>query len=194
MKRNTKHCFSPERGFSLVELLVVVAVMMALSAIAVPSFMQSIRIYRLNFAATSLQNMVEVTRFSAIRRNTQISLRQTTSNGRTLFYVDLNGTGAYTNTDPTYILPADMQLAPTGAPAASTTNLANAQALSSSGCIGFDSSGVVNYATCGSGTPVVWFVSIGLTSSSTSYRAITVSPMGQAKSWIAPSGGPWNAM
>jgi prepilin-type N-terminal cleavage/methylation domain-containing protein len=194
MKRNSKHCFSTERGFSLVELVVVLGMMLTLSAIAVPSVMQSIGIYRLNVAATSLQNMVEVTRFSAIRRNTQISLRQTTLNGQNLFYVDLNGTGIYANTDPSYLLPLDMQIAPAGAPVASTTNLANTQALSSSGCIGFDSRGIVNYSTCGSGAPVVWFVSIGLSSSTTGYRAVTVSPMGQAKSWTAQSGGIWNTM
>jgi prepilin-type N-terminal cleavage/methylation domain-containing protein len=194
MKKNSKHYFSTERGFSLVELVVVVAMMLTLSAIAVPSVMQSIGVYRLNVAATSLQNIAEVTRFSAIRRNTQINLRQTTLNGQKLFYVDLNGTGSYTNTDPSYLLPLDMQIAPPGAPAASATQLANTQALSSSGCIGFDSRGIVNYSTCGSGTPVVWFVSIGLSSSNTGYRAVTVSPMGQAKSWTAPSGGIWSTM
>jgi prepilin-type N-terminal cleavage/methylation domain-containing protein len=194
MEKSSKHSFSTERGFSLVELIVVVAMVLTLSAIAVPSVMQSIGIYRLNVAATSLQNLVEVTRFSAIRRNTQISFRQTTLNGQNLFYVDLNGTGIYANTDPSYLLPLDMQIAPAGAPAASATNLANTQGLGSSGCIGFDSRGVVNYSTCGSGTPVVWFMSIGLSSSTTGYRAVTVSPMGQAKSWTASSNSIWNTM
>jgi hypothetical protein len=110
--------------------------------------------------------------------------------GQNLFYVDLLGTGNYVNTDPTYFLPSDMQLAP----AASTTQLANIQALGVNGCVGFDSRGTVTYATCGAGAPVVWFISIGITGANSGYRAITITPMGQAKAWTASPGGIWNTM
>jgi prepilin-type N-terminal cleavage/methylation domain-containing protein len=194
MKRMPKTRIQTQRGFSLLEILVVVSIMLLMSAIAVPKVMQSIQAYRLNVAATSLQNIIEVTRFNAVRRNTQIMLRQTTLSGRTMFYVDLAGTGNYVNTDPGYLLPEDMQLAPAAAPAASTTGLTSTSALGTTGCIGFDHRGIVNYATCGAGTPVVWFISVGQSNPSSGFRAVTVTTMGQAKAWTAASGGSWNTM
>jgi len=183
-----------QRGFSVVELSIAVAIMLVLLAMAVPSVLQSIHIFRLNSAATSLQNIMEITRFSAVRKNTEIALRQTTLNGQQLFYVDLNGTGAYANTDPSYLLPLDIEWNPAGAPAASTTNLASTQALASGDCIAFDARGVVSYATCGAGTQVVWFMSVGLLNNNDGYRAVTVTPMGQAKAWTASSAGSWGTM
>jgi prepilin-type N-terminal cleavage/methylation domain-containing protein len=183
-----------EHGFSMVELVIALAIMLLLSAIAVPSIVRSIAIYRLNVAATSLQNIVEVARFNAIRRNTQVNLRRTTQAGLELFYVDLQGTSNYVVSDPSYILPADMQVAPAGAPASASTLLPNTQALGANGCIGFDSRGTINYATCGAGAPVVWFISISLTVPNSSFRAVTVTPMGQAKAWTASGGQTWDTM
>jgi prepilin-type N-terminal cleavage/methylation domain-containing protein len=194
MKRTQTGRLRTSHGFSIVELATVVAIMLLLSAIALPSVIQSARTYRLNAAATNLQNIIEVARFSAIHKNTQINLRRTTLGGQQLLYVDLAGNSTYTATDPGFLLPADMEFGPAGAPAASTTLLANTQALGANGCIGFDSRGTVTYSTCGAGVPVVWFISIGLTGFNSSYRAVTVTPMAQAKAWTAPSGGNWNTM
>jgi len=176
----------------MVELVVVLGVMLVLSAIGLPKLVTSMSVYKVNVAASSLQNLIEVTRFNAVRRNTTISLRQTLVNGQAAFYVDLAG-GAYVNTDPVYIVPTTVQLAPAGAPAAGTTGLANTAALGA-GCISFNSRGVVDYTTCGAGVQSVWFISLGLTNNNGGFRAITVTPMGQAKSWTAPTGGTWSTM
>jgi type IV fimbrial biogenesis protein FimT len=189
---------SRQEGFSLLELVVVMAVMLVLSAVAIPSITQSMRQYRLNVATTNLQNLVEVARYSAIRRNTEVDLRQTTVSGQTVFFVDLAGTptapAALVTTDPQFYVPQGITIAPTGAPA-STTALANTQALGA-GCIGFNSRGVVTYTNCGTATPgVVWFLSIGLPTSVAGYRAITVTAMGQTKAWTAAYGSSaWNNM
>jgi prepilin-type N-terminal cleavage/methylation domain-containing protein len=193
MKTMQKDRHSTQRGFSLVELVVVMGLMLVLSAIAVPSVLSSISAYRLNDAATSMQNIVEVARLNAIRRNTEIDLRQAVINGQTVFYVDLQKNLAYVNTDPAYFVPLNVQLAPGGAPAAGTTGLANTAALGG-GCIGFNSRGTVTYATCGAGVQSVWFLSMQLTNGTAGFRAITVTPMGQAKSWTAQAGGTWSRM
>jgi type IV fimbrial biogenesis protein FimT len=192
MKNMPKDRLSVQSGFSMVELVVVLGVMLVLSAIGLPSLVTSMSVYKVNVAASSLQNLIEVARFNAVRRNTTISLRQTLVNGQAAFYVDLAG-GAYVNTDPVYIVPTTVQLAPAGAPAASTTGLANTAALGG-GCISFNSRGVVDYTTCGGGVQSVWFISLGLTNNNGGFRAITVTPMGQAKSWTAPTGGTWSTM
>jgi len=175
----------------MLELVIAVSVMLVLSAITLPSAVQSLSNYRLNAATTSLQNIIETARFNAVRLNTKISLRQTVLSGQTAFYVDLTG-GGYVNTDPIYLLPKNVQVAPAGAPAASTTGLANTAALGA-GCITFTSRGVVDYTTCGGGVQSVWFISLGSVGTNASYRAITVTPMGQAKTW-GGTGAAWGSM
>jgi hypothetical protein len=71
--------------------------------------------------------------------------------------------------------------------------LANTAALGG-GCISFNSRGVVDYTNCGGGVQSVWFISLGLTNNIGGYRAVTLTPMGQAKSWTAPASGTWGVM
>lgn len=177
----------------MIELVVVVAMIMVLSAIGLPRLVTSMSLYKLNVASTSIQNLIEVTRFNAVRRNTTISLRQTVISGQAAFYVDIPNSGAYVNTDPTYVVPTYVQFAPAAAPAAGTTGLANTRALGG-GCISFNSRGVVDYTNCGGGVQSVWFISLGQANGTGAYRAITLTPMGQAKSWTAPAGGTWGTM
>ncbi|HTB92141.1 MAG TPA: prepilin-type N-terminal cleavage/methylation domain-containing protein [Candidatus Sulfotelmatobacter sp.] len=188
----TKNRLSTQRGFSMLELVIVLAVMLVLSAITLPSVVRSMSIYRLSVATTSLQNIIETARFNAVRLNTKVSLRQINLGGQTAFYVDLTGTG-YVGTDPVFLVPNYVQISPAGAPAASTTGLANTAALGA-GCITFTSRGVVDYSTCGGGVQSVWFISLGSVSANTGYRAITVTPMGQAKTWSGSTGGNWGLM
>lgn len=193
MKKITNKRLSAQRGFSMVEIVVVLGIMMVLSSIALPSVLQSMAAYRLNSATTDLQNIIETARFNAVRRNTEIDLRQTVIGGRTYFYVDIGKTGAYANSDPTFVVPTYVQLAPAAAPAAGTTGLPNTKALGG-GCIGFNGQGVAVYTTCGGGVPSVWFISLGMNNGTGGYRAITVTTMGQAKTWGGSASGTWKAM
>jgi len=193
MKNMPTDRLSTQRGFSMVELSLVLGLMLVLSAIGLPRLINSLSVFKLNTASTSMQNLIEQTRFNAVRRNTTISLRQTLINGQAAFYVDIPNSGAYVNTDPTYVVPTTVQIAPAAAPAATTTGLANTAALGG-GCISFNSRGVVDYTNCGGGVQSVWFISLGLTNGTGGYRAITLTPMGQAKSWTAPASGAWGMM
>lgn len=193
MKNMPINRHSSEYGFSMVELSLVLGLMLVLSAIGLPRIVTSLSVYKLNAASTSLQNLIEQARFTAVRRNATISLRQTLINGQAAFYVDVANSLAYANTDPTYVVPTNIQIAPAAAPAAGTTGLANTAALGA-GCISFNSRGVVDYTNCGGGVQSVWFISLGSTNNTAGYRAITVTPMGQAKSWTASAGGTWGTM
>lgn len=85
MKRQSK-----ARGFSLVELMIVVAIILVVSAMALPSMARGITTIRLRGAATTIAGMIQKTRIEAVRANRIMVLRQTTLNdGVTpLFYVD----------------------------------------------------------------------------------------------------------
>jgi Tfp pilus assembly protein FimT len=56
-------------GFSLTELVVVLAVAMILMAVGLPSFMRAYHAYQLSSAATQVADMLRLARYDAIRRN-----------------------------------------------------------------------------------------------------------------------------
>src|SRR5258708_25266216 len=63
------------RGFSLVEVVIALAVILILSAVALPAFVNAYRMYQLTDAATQFAGLLKFTRFEAIRLNTNVSCR-----------------------------------------------------------------------------------------------------------------------
>jgi len=68
------------RGFSLVELMIVVAIILVVSAMALPSMARGITTIRLRGAANTISGMIQKTRIEAVRTNRIMVLRQTTLN------------------------------------------------------------------------------------------------------------------
>jgi Tfp pilus assembly protein FimT len=179
-------------GFSLVELVVALAVAMVLAAIAIPNIVTTYSQYRLGVQATLIANELDQLRMTAVRRNSTVTLSSATPSslsGRTVLYIDANKSGSYDATDPQVVLPSDMQISnsgtpPTGMPGVTAlpSTYSAAVKLPTSG-ITFNANGTIN---SGAGP---YFIVIGYTSTSKyGYRAITVTPMGQIKVWSASSG------
>ena len=64
-----------QRGFSLVEMMIVVVLLAIVSAIAVPSFTQMIQNTRIRTAAESIQNGLQVARAEAVKRNAKVKFQ-----------------------------------------------------------------------------------------------------------------------
>jgi type II secretory pathway pseudopilin PulG len=97
-------------GFSLVELLLVLAVSMIVMGFAVPVVQNAIRAYTVNSAASNVSRFVQLARYAAIRRNAPAC---TLIQGR-FFGVDTDCDGAFASSDSRYTLPAGIVVHATG--------------------------------------------------------------------------------
>ncbi len=67
------------RGFTLLELLVVVSIILIVTLMALPSARNAIRSYRLNAAASAVSGVIQSTRYQAIMVGCPYTLTFTTS-------------------------------------------------------------------------------------------------------------------
>lgn len=169
------------------------AVGLILVSVALPVLVGAVQSYRLNSIVQQAANFVELTRYTAIRRNAVVSMRQTTQNGNTVFFIDLKGDGTLDAGDPMLMLPSDMQLANGQSLTPDKSSIGMPGLQDFAGTITFDYRGTVNYPSGGAIGP--YFLALGYTTQ-TQYgcRAVTVIPMGQTKLWKAPQSGPWTWM
>jgi type IV fimbrial biogenesis protein FimT len=193
MNLSQRKCPSRIAGYSLIEMMVTLTVGLILVAVALPTLIGAIQSYRLNSTTQQIANLIELTRYTAIRRNSVMTMQMAPSNGSTVFFVDLNGNGAPDAIEPMVILPVDMQLANNQplTPGPASTGLAPTQNFTAQ--ISFDYRGTVNYS--GGGPIAAYFLALGFTNQAQyGCRAITVTPMGQTKAWKTAASGTWAGM
>ena len=191
MKSLGQSCRSKDAGYSLVEMMMTLAIGLILASIALPTVIGAIQSYRLNGVAQQVANLVELTRYTAIRRNSVMTLQMKVVKGNTVFFIDLNGNGQADPNDPMVVLPNDMQVPNGNAPDSSSTGLAATQNFA--GQITFDYRGTLNFPP--GGQLVTYFLALGYTNQAQyGCRAITVTPMGQTKLWKAPDKAYWTGM
>ena len=181
-------------GFSLFEMMVTLAVGLVMASVALPFVVGAVQRYRLNGIAQQTANLIDLARYSAIRLNKLTSLQSTAQNGNTILYVDIKGTAALDANDPMIVLPSDMQIANSDSLTPPSTSMGLGATISFTSSITFDYRGVVTNFPPGS-TPGAYFLAIGYVAQAQyGTRAVTVTPMGQTKAWIAPASGTWTGM
>src|SRR6267143_6987867 len=87
-------------GFSLIEILIVLFVVMVVAAIAVPNVMLAVSNIRLRASAGDLAGLMQQARILAAKNNANYAIRYGTVNGARIAYVDLNGNSAFDNGEP----------------------------------------------------------------------------------------------
>ena len=187
-------------GFSIVELVVSLCVMLILTAIAIPTLMRSFRTYQLNDAATRLAAMLKFTRFEAVRRNTQVNfLMQANASGTGYFVgTDSNNSSTLDPTEKQELITGFATLLSSGVapPPTAITNALGGTTLTpksgSNGTITFDARGAIRTAIGGAVTGSTYVFYIGsLTDPEFGFRAVILLPSGSTQIWSAPNGGPW---
>ena len=186
-------------GFSMVELVVSICVMLVLTALAIPSLMRSMRTYQLNNAAANVSDMLKFTRFEAVRSNKQINFLML-NNGPAGWLVgtDSNNNGAFEPTEKRQSISGFATLLPSGIappPNAIQAILGGAALtpLSASGAtVTFDARGAIRQGIGGpvSGSVYIFYVG-NSTDPDSGYRAVVLFPSGSTQIWTAPTGGPW---
>jgi prepilin-type N-terminal cleavage/methylation domain-containing protein len=189
----------PSRGFSLVEVVIAMAVILILSAIALPAFVSAYRMYQLTDAATQFAGLLKFTRGEAIRLNTNTNvscqIQQTASVPPvTNTWTDTDGDGIEDANEKQLLFSGTVNLVPAAAVpnAAGLAAAANVPALATvplaNGFVTFDRRGAVSPANA----PQVYaFYFTNLNDANVGARAVILLPSGSIQLWKADSLGNW---
>lgn len=190
---------SSERGFSLIEALVVVAIAFAMLAIATPSFLQAYRGYQLDNAASEVAGVLKATRTAAIRLNAQVPINCViqAAGGQTRIWSDSNvpvNDGTWQASEPGIILSGNVNLVAAGVVpnTGGLTGAIGVPVLTATPLNGvadkFDGRGAANPAA-----PGVFVLYVGNTAiPAAGYRAVILMPSGSLQVWSADSAGSWH--
>ena len=196
-------CSSSEAGFSLVELMIVVAIFVVVAAIAVPSASALLNRVKLRGAAQQLADLYQEARMKAVQDDTYYEVLVSADSTRA--YVDVNGDG--TEGGLTFAAPSAMTLNNNGVPAAldaKTVGFANITTVETSTMFDSDGTNRPGIAWSSRGLPcqrssatspcqtgIGWVQYMQhQEGSGTAYAAVSVSPSGRVRVWIY-EGGTW---
>ncbi len=179
-------------GFSVLEMVIAVAMLMLLAAIFAPMMSTAVAGIKLRYSANDLSGLIQKARIEAARKNTFYSIEQTTlSAGVVAYYVDLAKSNTFVAGDPLVELGDQVSVhfgTGSGAPGetAFTTSL-NFTLDSSGGLPKFNARGLpclLSGGTCPQipGQGFIYFLSRN-TALSTSWASVVVTPSGRVQVW-----------
>ena len=180
-------------GFSMVELIVVLAIAMIMSAIALPTAITQYRQYRLTSTAANLSSILQACRTDAIRFNTNVTCYFSPVPGGFTFWSDENNNFVADPNEPQYLFPGDLQLNPGAAPGPGAGTTVPGAAVPAAGVGGGTG---ITFTPRGGVAPggnsyiltLSYPAGVGLDNA---FRAVTVSPFGKTKVYAATAGSNW---
>lgn len=191
-----------DRGFSLLELMISVAIIMILAGFTVPRVMNTITDIKLRYVASDLGGLLQQARMQAVRKNTWYAVQQTVlPSGDNAFYAHIKG-NAYTAGDPALPL-ATLEtghIGPgSGAPNEGFFTGGQGFAINpgadnpSFNARGLPCFAVANAASCpqNAGLGFAIFLSKPLFSGNLAWAAVIVTPSGHTQVWTYDNVGTW---
>jgi len=197
--RKSRHA----RGFSLVELLVVLLIVMIVSGIALPQVVATLRSYQVSAAASQVADAIKFSRFEAIRRNTTMSFLASPLGARWALGTDSNGNGALDVSERQYEITGNVTLltaagVPTSNTLAAALNVPAITVISANAAtkiIAFDPRGAINFPASAGGVTTVYALYVGPVYQSTQdYRAVVVMPSGITQIWAGNASSGWRQL
>jgi prepilin-type N-terminal cleavage/methylation domain-containing protein len=186
-----------KNGFSLLELLAVISILLVITAFAVPSILRITASYKLDAAARSASSLMQQARLQAVRSNQPSYVQYDASRSPNLVFVNTD-LAAYVSADPDVELPApisfqasglpdhaqlDAYLGVTTAPGSPVVQLATPIGYNARGLPCLEGAGgpmVCQQRDISGATPVFeWFIGDG----QGLWGAITVTAAGRVKTW-----------
>jgi prepilin-type N-terminal cleavage/methylation domain-containing protein len=149
MRQRQKNTLHTSQGFSLIELLVVVAIIFILIAVAIPVVFSSIRFYRLQSTVTNVTSLVRATRFQAMSAGYpyQLVFTKATASYQLKLNNTLNASGGFDETGANGFVNAT-----TAGNSGTVTGTSTTVTLGQSLTLEFSPSGVVKYVSGGVAT------------------------------------------
>ncbi len=116
-----------QSGFSMLELVVVMAIILVVSAMAMPSIMNTIADYKLRGTASGIAGTLQSARMLAVKSNQFVTAQQypssATSGATIQYFLDGNGNGTPDAGEAIFQLPRNVSFATASVPSNSTMNL-----------------------------------------------------------------------
>jgi prepilin-type N-terminal cleavage/methylation domain-containing protein len=188
-----------QRGFSLLEITIVVAIVMVIAAMATPSLLTTVRRYQLDSSARNVQSILMRARYEAIRQNLRIPTVYAAAAGVNPpeFGLDLNNNGVLDAGEPFLPLSSSVRMIPAGggqpALASMGANYSGATPVANPYQIYFGQVGTVVTNNVGCNPPcwteanTVYILYLQHTITQ-EWAAVTLTPAGRDRVWFWSSG------
>ena len=187
------------QGFTLIELMLVVAVIMILAAVTVPKMTATFNDIKLHYVATDLSGLLQSARILSVRKNSFYSVQAGVLAGVPIYYIDKPGAG-YVAGDP--YVPIDPAVTVTQGPGTAAPGSAGflaglnfvvdpAADPPSFSARGLPCIGALNVCPQTPGQGFVMFMSRAAISGNIPWIAVVVNPSAHIQIWSCDRNGNW---
>lgn len=196
-------------GFSLTELTVVLAIILMVGGVSIPTVVRSIEQARLKSAALQVADIYQQARMRSAQDNTYHEVLVTPPGASpTQVCIDLNGDGQCGATDPATVLPGQVRLISAGTPSALDSTELGFSPLTNDTSITYNQQNMQEHAlawnslglpcqrtsttSACSSTGWVQYLQLQRAAGDAMFAAVSVSPTGRVRIWNYNGGGGWN--